>query len=153
MWKLFTNSKRRVRRVAGWSLPDSLLKHILFIQRRCSDWMNVKSKKWTPGQTKVYLMVFCLSFVVVSSVMLWDPFGPNQQKDILRIDKIPVLPAIPHKEDVIFSKKDLEVITAFRTYLDSLQTTAEGRVQYDQLAKERPGFLDSLKIIEHILLR
>lgn len=153
MRRLFTNRKRPVRRAAGWSILDSLLKLTLFIQQRCSEWMNMKSKRWTPRQTKFYLMIFCLSFVVISSVMLWDPFGLNPKKNILRVDKMPVLPAMPHMPEVIFSQKDRKVITAFRSYLDSLQTTGEGRLQYDQLAKERPGLLDSLKIIEHLLLR
>ena len=85
----------------------------------------------------------------------YQPYEPyeSHRPSYEEIPTAPVLPAMPHLPEVTFSQNDLKVIAAIRCYMDSLQTTPEGRLKYDQLAKSRPGLLDSLKIMEHLLLR
>jgi len=64
-------------------------------------------------------------------------------------------PKYDHREDkerIIITKKDYQSITIFRSYMDSLYTSEEGKNQYDSILQARPGLMDSVQLLEQIYL-
>ena len=150
MWKLFSARKKKAS--GGWSVLDSVLQLTATTQRKCCGWMNNKSRHWTPAQVKTYLVLFCLVFAGSSTWVLWRTFTGKGHAAVVSTARIPMLPRIPAGPEGMLTEKDITSIIEFKRFLDSLQTTPAGKQQYEQLQRARPGFLDSLAVLEQFLL-
>lgn len=149
MWKFFLPKKKS--KPAGWSVMDSVLQLTATTQRRCSGWMNRKTQHWTPGQTKLYLLVLCLAGVCGGVFMIWESFSARDHTVVVPVGSMPVLPIMMQSPDLMLSEDDTASIFAFSRYLDSLQQTSEGKKLYDQLVADRPGLIDSLATTKQYL--
>lgn len=132
---------------------DSVLQLTSTTQRKCSGWMNNKTKHWTQRQTKVYLVLFCVVFICGSAFIVWDSFSSKKRMVTIPIGKLPVLPALNQTTDIVITEKEIADILAFSRYLDSLQQTPEGKKQFEELVQDRPGLIDSLATIQQFLIK
>jgi hypothetical protein len=60
---------------------------------------------------------------------------------------------MPELPPVVITDKDLSAIAEFSHYLDSLKTTPQGMIQYQELAKARPGLIDSLATVQRFFFK
>jgi hypothetical protein len=142
MWKLFKRKKEKKEN--QWSLATKALNGLLIVQRRWAIWMGKRSAKWTKRQTTIYLVLFCLVFSGVSVLILVDTFFSKPRPSPVTVQSMPTLPVMRPDPEIRVTDSDIAVIQQFNLYLDSLQTTKEGLQQYQELARDRPGLIDSL---------
>lgn len=142
MWKLFKRKKEKKEN--QWSLATKAFNGLLIVQRRWALWMGKKSAKWTKKQMTIYLSLFCLVLSGVSVLILVDTFFSKPRPSPITVQSMPTLPVMRPDPEVRVTDSDIAVILKFNQYLDSLQSTPEGIRQYQELARDRPGLIDSL---------
>lgn len=103
-------------------------------------------------QQKIFLFVLCLVLGGTSTYRIVELFeGQESISTSNKIRQQPLPRLIRPSEPVTFPMiTDTAVFSRFRVFIDSLFETPEGRKQYEQFLKERPGFLDSLAFAEKI---
>jgi hypothetical protein len=142
MWKLFKRKKEKKEN--QWSLATKALNGLLIVQRRWAIWMGKRSATWTKKETTIYLVLFCLVLSGVSVLILVDTFFSKPRPSPITVQSMPTLPVMRPDPEIRVTDSDIAVIQQFNLYLDSLQTTTEGMRQYQELARDRPGLIDSL---------
>ena len=118
-----------------------------------ADWMQKKTRHWKAKQQRCFLFILCLIMGGTSTYRLLELF--DDRKDaaaatIIKPQPLP-LPVIPQDLPAQSSIVDTSIFSHFRSYLDSLLKTPEGRNIYNDFLKKRPGFMDSLAFAEKTL--
>ncbi|MBZ4188901.1 hypothetical protein [Niabella beijingensis] len=145
--------KRRIQKLGTQSdLFHQIGKRSAKGQRDCAEWMHRKTRHWEKKQQKIFLFVLCLVLGGTSTYRIVELFeGQESISTSNKIRQQPLPRLIRPSEPVTFPMiTDTAVFSRFRVFIDSLFETPEGRKQYEQFLKERPGFLDSLAFAEKI---
>lgn len=130
-------------------IGDRLLKK----QHQLARWMQVKTRHWKRGQQKVFLLILCLILGGMSTYRILELFsnhGTSAPSDLVKQQPLPSLIHPTAPTPVPSAQSDTTVFRRFHRHLDSLLKTQEGRRQYQQFLKNRPGFLDSLAFAEKL---
>lgn len=111
------------------------------------------------GQLKLLIVVFCLvgsglSFYLFTGAV----FSSGKVNDALAIDQVQRPGYFGRTLDVLVQQaatrwKEYYHLQQFKSYLDSLQGDVQGKKLYDSILLTRPSLLDSIKLIENILLQ
>jgi hypothetical protein len=112
--------------------------------------------RWTASLSKralqVVVFLFCLLFGGASLFTFLDVFRQNaptlMKPATLTVPKYYKQPGVALTP--LLTPQDREYISRFKTHLDSLNSSLGGRAVYDSLLRERPGLLDSLRMIEDV---
>jgi hypothetical protein len=125
------------------------------MQRRFGNTLNKKTSKFTRRGKIVLLVLICLFFGGGSLYVLVDGLSdrsavqnskPNAIQAPAHIDKT----GDARGEESIVTEREIKRIKSIRNYLDSLQTSVEGKKIMDSIVRVRPGFLDSLREVEYL---
>lgn len=128
-------------------------RHCRFVHHLWVEKMNTLTKGLSRKELVYGLIAFAVfsgSFFIYKIVQVFSDKAPVSLK-------IPVVskPSIIVKKnrelisiESSISKIELNRISCFRDYLDSLSNDAYGRSIYDSIQMKRPGLLDSLAFIE-----
>ena len=117
--------------------------------------LNRKTSKFTRRGKIVLLVIICLFFGGGSLYVLVDGLSdrtavenskPNAIQAPAHIDKT----GDAGEEESILTEGEIKRIKSIRNYLDSLQTSVEGKKIIDSIVRMRPGFMDSLREVEHL---
>ncbi|MBC5862874.1 hypothetical protein [Flavobacterium turcicum] len=125
---------------------------IIRLQCKCAHWLEVKTAHLSPKSWIVLLVCFvgvtgtCCIYVINGSFSNTD--------NAMHIVKMTKTKATQPKKDLFksdipVSKTEFEKIIHFRKYMDSLGRSTTGKILYDRIARNRPGLLDSLSMIEN----
>ncbi|MET6999427.1 hypothetical protein [Chitinophaga defluvii] len=122
---------------------------ILRIQYGWADFMHSKTMQWSRKEKIIFLVIITGVFSIINVCILLDVFSNRTNTgEEIRSSPMPVLFMQHHREFPRQEVIDTLAIYEFRKAIDSLRATPEGRKVYEDFARERPGFLDSLAYIE-----
>jgi len=135
---------------------DKMALHLATFFRTVQERLASCMARWTASLSKRALQfvvfLFCLLFGGASLFTFLDVF--RQNAPTLMKPATLTVPKNYKQSGVVLTPlltpQDREHISRFKTYLDSLYRSEEGRAVYDSLLRERPGLLDSLRMIEDI---
>lgn len=148
--------KRKNNSVTGTrdSIRQKFEQANLRLQHKCAQWLEHKTAHFSRLNWIVVLFTFIMFTGGCSIYLLVTSFSGNTIK---KINIIPItkptssvsLKEKPTRFDTSISKVELEKITSFRKYIDSLGRSPTGKKMHDSIVSERPGLLDSLTILEN----
>lgn len=128
---------------------DRLLKR----QHQLANWMQAKTRHWKRRQQKAFLFILCIILGGMSTyriLELFDDQAAAAPSVLVKQQPIPSLIYPPEPAPSLPVQSDATVFQRFRKRLDSLLKTQEGRRQYEEFIKKRPGFFDSLARAEKL---
>jgi hypothetical protein len=116
---------------------------------RWAAYLQKKTMRYTPKKLKLFLVLFCLTFIVSSVHLIITSFGEKPQPfRIAPIQTMPLAerivqqPAITEREFLRFRR--------LRLSLDSLAKTPSGKRRLDSILDKHPKLLDTLSLLENI---
>lgn len=126
----------------------------LRLQYKCANWLEGKTAHFTRLNWIVILLCFTALTSGCSIYLILNSFSNNKSKNITITPITKPTNLVPTKEkppqlNTIISKTELEKITGFRRYMDSLGRSPTGKITHDSIVSDRPGLLDSLTILEN----
>src|ERR1700737_4257064 len=103
-----------------------------------AEWLQQKTNKYSNNKRKMILLIFCLIFVSESLFVVYQSIKVNTRISY-RVTPIRTSPLL-EKERVqpTISEIELNRIHRFKIFLDSLQTTSEGKLSHDSFLYARP---------------
>lgn len=129
------------------------------IQKTFADFMNTIFSGMPAGKLKIILVIFCICGGGYSIYLIGDTiFGSANKKPILKIDPIEVPRHYNRAGDEMLipenyvDQETYKQIKDFQRYMDSLKLDKKGRIIYDSILLNRPGLMDSAKLLEEIYL-
>ncbi|TXJ24854.1 MAG: hypothetical protein E6Q24_14990 [Chitinophagaceae bacterium] len=141
--------KIRKNRKEGIPFATRVAKAILRLQYGWADFMQSRTFQWSRKEKIIFLALITAVFSLTNVFILLDVFSEKSNTgEEIRSSPIPVLFMQHHREFPQQSIIDTLAIYEFHKAIDSLRATPEGRKIYEDFAKERPGFLDSVAYIE-----
>ncbi len=126
----------------------------LRLQHKCAQWLEYKTAHFSRLNWILVLFTFIVFTGGCSIYLIVNSFSNNKSKNITITPITKPTNLIPSKEksrelNAIISKTELEKITSFRKYMDSLGHSPTGKKTHDSIVLNRPGLLDSLTIVEN----
>ncbi len=146
--KLFRKQKRKQQ-----ELPPFLIRQLLYLNNKLqmfAAWLQQKTNGFSSKRVKIFLLVFCLIFLSVSIIVMYQSFKKDNT-NFYFISPIRTIPLL--KEQRIrpaINEQEFKRIHSFKMYLDSLQTTAKGKLKFDSLLSTRPHLTDTINYLENI---
>ena len=147
---------KRIREDTRHPLKDKVAKGVagffLSVQSRFAAFMSSKTNTLSIKAKWFWLGIYCVVFGGFSVYAFMGTFGENKkalEPSPVSFPKYYDQTAIEIKEPYV-SKKDIERISRFRQFIDSLRRSPEGKIVYDSILKTRPGLMDSVRAIEQI---
>lgn len=148
--------KRKNNTITGTknSIWEKFEKANLRLQYKCAQWLERKTAHFSRLNWILVLFTFILFTGGCSIYLIVNSFSNNKSKNITITPITIPTNLIPSKEkplelNAIISKTELEKITSFRKYMDSLGRSPTGKKMHDSIVLKRPGLLDSLTIVEN----
>jgi hypothetical protein len=126
----------------------------LRLQYKCANWLERKTAHFSRLNWIVVLFIFIVFTGGCSIYLIVTSFCENTTKKITVIPITKPMSSVSLKEkpiefDTSISKVELEKITSFRKYMDSLGRSPTGKKTRDSIVQHRPGLLDSLVMLEN----
>ena len=123
-------------------------------QHKWADYLNGKTAKTSHTSKLIGLILVCFLFGGSSISLIVHGFNKSEN---VKIEKISVPLYVITKDTAnafipvpILTSKEYRNIQRFKKSMDSLQTTAEGKLKYDSIYKARPGLMDSVEYTEQL---
>jgi hypothetical protein len=128
---------------------------IVKVQTKFADVMNRNFSGISTRRMKIILFLFCLVsgglsiYYIVNAV-----FTHDKKNNSFKIDQVDVPKHYDKTGDelthpqIFVDEETMKNIESFKQYMDSLKT--ESTKQYDSVMLERPGLMDSIKMLEEI---
>lgn len=146
--RLFRKQKRK-----QWELPSFLIRELLYLNNKLhvfAAWLQQKTNEFSSKKVKKILLVFCLICLSVSILVVYQSFKLDNT-NIYFIRTIRTIPLLKeHRIPPLFNEKEFKRIHSFKVYLDSLQTTAKGKLKFDSLVSTRPHLTDTINYLENL---
>ena len=117
-----------------------------------ANFLQQRTNNYSLRKKKLLLLLFVIVFVAESSVVTIQSITRKNKMPIAvtRIKTIPVESSentTPH-----ITKTEFLKIKKFKNYIDSLNTTAEGKKRKDSLLLNRPQLMDSVNFLINLFL-
>ena len=136
---------------------QGIARFLLSIQTRFSDFMNTITKHISTKTMKMLLVIFCLlgggfSLYIIGEATLKS----DNRQSPLKIDQVDVpkhYDKIGGEElmsDQYVDHETFQQIELFESYMDSLLLTEKGKKIHDSILVNRPGLMDSVKMLKEI---
>ncbi len=136
--KLFKR-KRKER-----ELHPFIQKVLIWIHQKllhCAHYMQQKTNQYSKYRLKIILMIFCIMFICESSFLIIHSLKENRSSYTVTPIKF-----IRLKDKVfrpVFTRTEFKKIQQFKHYIDS------NTIFRDSLLKQRPGLMDTIKLLEN----
>lgn len=146
--KLFQKQKRKQR-----ELPLFLIRQLLYLNNKLNvlaAWLQQKTNGLSSKKVKIFLLIFCLIFFSVSILVMYQSFKTDN-RNLYFISPIRTIPLLKEQRlRPVINEQEFKRIHGFKIYLDSLQTTAKGKLKFDSLLSARPHLTDTINYLENI---
>ncbi len=152
--------KRRERKTKDNMSQPAIIRNVtdklITVQHKIADRLNEKAAKWQPERIKVALILFCLVFGVTSLTIMVKAIWVSKPNYIIAVKPVKASRYIGHTENAttvpehFISKKEYSRLEQFRGYMDSLDSSADGKKIKDSILSQRPKLLDSLAMVEQL---
>ena len=138
---------------------DRILKQMvntcLRLQNGWAQWMVRRTQHLSRKTLLLLLLTFTALAGGYSIYLIWQSFSGNQANafsvtSIKKPGHVLQTGDAASQPDMIVSKADYQGIIRFRGYMDSLTRSPTGKATYDSIILNRPGLLDSIRVIEEI---
>lgn len=138
---------------------DTILKQIvnacLRLQNGWAQWMGRRTQRLSRKTLFLLLLAFIVLAGGYSIYLIGKSFSGNQANSISitsikKPEHVVQTGESASRPDMIESKTDYQRIIRFRAYMDSLARSPAGKAAYDGIILNRPGLLDSIRLIEEI---
>jgi len=123
--------------------------------RKFAGYLSAKSENVPKKSGQFYLFVFCLVFGGTSIYIAIRGIESPSSKIAIQNISVPVytmaadsskmLPSLP-----LLTEQQYQRIVNFKIFMDSLQSSAAGKVLYDSIVSARPGLMDSIRLVEQL---
>lgn len=131
-------------------LPSFIASWLIKLNRgliRFADFLQKRTNSYSEKKKKLLLLLFITLFAALSVLVLVQSINGKNKMPIVftRIKTIPV-----HKEQAppeIITRTEFLKIQKFKSFIDSLSSTAEGRLVKDSLLRDRPHLMDSVSFL------
>jgi hypothetical protein len=129
---------------------------LITVQHKIADRLNERATKWQPERIKVALILFCLVFGITSLTIMAKAIWVSKPDNTVSVKPVKAPRFIGHAENVttvlehFISKKEYSRLEQFRGYMDSLDSSADGKKIKDSILSQRPKLMDSLVIVEQL---
>ena len=146
--KLFRKQKRKQR-----ELPPFLIRQLLYLNNKLhvfAAWLQQKTNGFSSKKIKILFLAVCLIFLSVSIIVIYQSFKMDNRNPyfIIPIRTIPLLKE--QRIRPVINERVFKRIHGFKIYLDSLQTTAKGKLKFDSLVSTRPHLTDTINYLENL---
>jgi len=146
--KLFRKQKRKQR-----ELPPFLVRQLLYLNNKLhvfAAWLQQKTNGFSSKKIKMLFLIFCLTFLSVSIIVMYQSFKKDN-RNLHFISPIRTIPLLKEQRNrPAFNEQEFKRIHGFKMYLDSLQTTAKGKLKFDSLVSARPHLTDTINYLENL---
>jgi hypothetical protein len=113
-------------------------------------WLQQKTNRYSSKKIKILLLVFCFVFLIESLLVIYQGFK-KEHSNFYFITPIRNMPLLQEKyHQPLMSTKEFNRIHDIKIYLDSLQTTAKGKLKFDSLLSTRPYLTGTINYLENI---
>lgn len=158
MLSLFRKKKTpgsRKENAAQERLANSIVSACLRFQQKWADFMLRHTERFSRNGKLIILSLFCLTaasfsiYLIASSVM-------NRKASSFTVIHLKKPPYAVNAGDentkalVIISEDEYKKIHRFSYYMDSLARSPSGKQLYESILSQRPGLMDSIRIIEEL---
>ena len=129
---------------------------LITVQHKIADQLNERAAKWQPERIKVALILFCMVFGITSLAIMVKAIWVSKPNDTVAVKPIKASWYIGHAKNAttvpehFISKKEYSRLEQFRGYMDSLDSSANGKKIKDSILSQRPKLLDSLAMVEQL---
>lgn len=135
---------------AKLNIVQQLRFEVRLFQNRVAEYLSEKEQRLSTNRKKVYFFLFVGIF---SSYFLWLTVSsffikPHQDLNFGNIHASKI-PETINPGRLTFH--EMRVLNYIR-FLDSLKTTASGKIKYDRILKSNPGLMDTLTFIKSQIL-
>jgi hypothetical protein len=134
-----------------------IVKFLLKVQTRFSDFMNKQTKNISPKGLKLFLIVFCVFGGGFSTYFIIDAtLKTDKEQQGLKIEKVNFPKYYDNNNDAelqsdqYVDQETYQRILSFDNYMDSLMQTESGRRIHDSILLARPGLPDSIAMLKEI---
>ena len=146
--KLFRKQKRKQR-----ELPTFLIRQLLYLNNKLHVFaalLQQKTNGFSSKKIKILFLAFCLIFLSVSIMVMYQSFKKDN-KNLYFISPIRIIPLLKEQRiRPVINEREFKRIHGFKIYLDSLQTTAKGKLKFDSLVSTRPHLTDTINYLEDL---
>jgi len=146
--KLFRKQKRKQR-----ELPTFLIRQLLYLNNKLHVFaalLQQKTNGFSSKKIKILFFVFCLIFPSVSIIVMYQSFKKDN-RNLYIISPIRIIPLLKEQRiRPVINDRGFKRIHGFKIYLDSLQTTAKGKLKFDSLVSARPHLTDTINYLENL---
>lgn len=146
--KLFRKQKRKQR-----ELPPFLIRRLLYLNNKLhvfAAWLQQKTNGFSSKKIKMFFLIFCLTFLSVSIIVIYQSFKMDN-RSLYFISPIRTIPLLKEQRiRPVINEREFKRIHGFKIYLDSLQTTAKGKLKFDSLVSTRPHLSDTINYLENL---
>lgn len=146
--KLFRKQKRKQR-----ELPPFLIRQLLYLNNKLhvfAGWLQQKTNEFSSKKIKILFLVFCLTFLSVSIIVMFQSFK-RDNRNLYNISPVRIIPLLKEQRiRPVINEQEFKRIHGFKIYLDSLQTTAKGKLEFDSLLSTRPLLTDTINYLENL---
>ena len=146
--KLFRKPKRKQR-----ELLPFLIRQLLYLNNKLhvfAAWLQQKTNGFSSKKIKILFLAFCLIFLGVSIIVMYQSFKKDN-RNLYFISPIRIIPLLKEQRIwPVINEEEFKRIHGFKIYLDSLQTTAKGKLKFDSLVSVRPHLTDTINYLENL---
>lgn len=155
--RLFKRPKTKEERAQTGKdkLAKGIVALILKIQNGFARFMNKATKNMSASFLRWTLIIFTLTGSALSIYFIALAIS-KKKKEVIKIDRLRV-PNYYDKNgepvmapDLIIVPKEHEEMERFQNYMDSLHESKTGSKLYDSILFNRPGLMDSVRMLEEI---
>jgi hypothetical protein len=149
IWK----GKKKISPDADNSLQNRLTKNIanaiLKVQTGWANWMQRQSEKLSKKAKMLFLVTTVLAMAAYCLALVTGSWKESYSEVNFKTElKIPLKNLPGTKATILPADASVIRIMDFKHYLDSLATTASGKLKLDSILRNRPGLLDSINQVE-----
>ena len=142
--------KRRVREkkpAVSTGITATIARSMEGIKRKLADFLGRQSERFTIPQLKVMCLLIGLTIGSICAGLILRPLMDNKTKRFVIPEPIeaPILKLPSTTPDLVIG--NYQPIIRFKRFIDSLKHSPEGRRQYEEIVKARPGLLDSVELL------
>ena len=146
--KLFRKQKKKQR-----ELSPFLIRQLLYLNNKLrvfAAWLQQKTNEFSSKKIKMLFLVFCLIFLSVSIVVMYQSFKKDN-RNLYFISPIRTIPLLkePRIRSLI-NELEFKRIHSLKISLDSLQKTTKGKLKFDSLVSARPHLTDTINYLENL---
>jgi hypothetical protein len=126
-----------------------------FAQTKWAKWMGKRTENLSRRTLILLLLLFITltgshSIFLIRKSVSGNPANPVSATGVKIPKHVTKSRRVVPQQDITVNNDVFQRITQFREYMDSLARSQDGKAMYDSIVTNRPGLLDSIKLVEKI---